>query len=108
MPFYSAAGWMTYISQLALVSWFLIASISMVWKQEAIAPSPLERHATNLLGLIPITNAGLVSQLKPHSVPGERVGQSRALSQVRLSARSGLRLIRMLARPALLVFHTGW
>ena len=51
--FYSAAGWMTYIGQLALVSRFLIASISMVWKQEAAAPSPLERHATNLLGLNP-------------------------------------------------------
>ncbi len=51
--FYSAAGWMTYIGQLALVSWFLIASISMVWKREAAAPSQLRAAFDQSSGINP-------------------------------------------------------
>jgi hypothetical protein len=36
--FYSASGWITYIGQLTNVIWFLIASVSMIVKREAVAP----------------------------------------------------------------------
>lgn len=41
--FYTAAGWVTYIGQLTLVSWFVIASIAMVRKREVPPPPPVQQ-----------------------------------------------------------------
>jgi hypothetical protein len=38
--FYTASGYAPFVGQAALVVWFLIASISMIRKREAVAPTP--------------------------------------------------------------------